>query len=305
MIEAESECKGWTSLADLLCDDTSAPLAWLGLPLGEKSLTPGRCDRAPAVLRATLPRLSVYDLETETDLAPLRIHDAGDLPLKATSPAEAFDPVREAAAALTARHDLTLLIGGNNAITRPGLHALGLECAGLLTLDAHFDLRDTDCGITNGNPVQCLLDDGLPGARIAQIGLQPFANTRRMHEKARAAGIVVYSMEDIRRDGVAAAVRAALHRLSARCEVIYVDFDIDVIARAEAPGAPGARPWGMAAGDFFAATRLIAAHPKVRAVDLTEFDPALDVSDITALTAARWVAEILAGVSSRMRGEAV
>jgi len=301
----DSECKSWTSLADLLCSDPSAPVAWLGLPLGEKSLTPGRCDRAPGVLRNTLPRLSVYDLETETDLSHLRVFDSGDLPLKAMSPAEAFAPLRDAAAGLMARHDLTLLIGGNNAITRPGLHALGLERAGLLTLDAHFDLRDTDCGITNGNPVQCLLDDGLPGARIAQIGLQPFANTRRMHDKATAAGIAVYSMADIRRSGIEAVVRAALQRLSERCEAIYVDFDIDVIARAEAPGAPGARPWGMPAGDFFAAARMIAAHPKVRAVDLTEFDPALDVSDITALTAGRWVAEILAGVSSRMRGDPV
>ena len=37
----------------------------------------------------------------------------------------------------------------------------------------------------------------------------------------------------------------------------------------------------------------------MKLVDLTEFDPSLDVSDISALTAGRWVCEILAGYSGR------
>jgi len=41
------------------------------------------------------------------------------------------------------------------------------------------------------------------------------------------------------------------------------------------------------------------AEERVRLVDLTELDPSLDVSDISALTAGRWVCEILAGYSMR------
>jgi formiminoglutamase len=37
----------------------------------------------------------------------------------------------------------------------------------------------------------------------------------------------------------------------------------------------------------------------VHAVDLTEFDPSLDVGEISALTAARWFVELLAGFGSR------
>jgi formiminoglutamase len=50
---------------------------------------------------------------------------------------------------------------------------------------------------------------------------------------------------------------------------------------------------------FFAAARMLAAHPQVKLVDLTEFDPSLDVGEITSLTAGRWVCEILAGFASR------
>jgi len=47
-----------------------------------------------------------------------------------------------------------------------------IEEIGLVTLDAHFDMRDTDQGLSNGNPVRVLFEDGLPGANIAQVGLE-------------------------------------------------------------------------------------------------------------------------------------
>lgn len=292
-----SEALGWRSVADLVGDHPDAPVAVIGAPLNERSLTPGRCDLGPKAFRAVLPRLSTYDVETGLELA-VQAHDAGDVALKAVSPADAFEPVRDAVKA-QAHRALTILIGGNNAITRPGAHALGLDRVGVLTLDAHFDLRDTDQGLTNGNPIQALLDDGLDGARISQIGLAPFANTRRAHEKAKAAGISVRMARECRERGLAVVVAEELERLSALCEVIYVDFDIDVIDRSQWPASPGARPGGVSVHDFFDAARVIGAHPKVRVVDLTEYDPSLEIGDLSSLTVGRWFCEILSGVSSR------
>lgn len=292
-----SEALGWRSVADLVGDHPDAPVAVIGAPLNERSLTPGRCDLGPKAFRAVLPRLSTYDVETGLELA-VQAHDAGDVALKAVSPADAFEPVRDAVKA-QAHRALTILIGGNNAITRPGAHALGLDRVGVLTLDAHFDLRDTDQGLTNGNPIQALLDDGLDGARISQIGLAPFANTRRAHEKAKAACISVRMARECRERGLAVVVAEELERLSALCEVIYVDFDIDVIDRSQWPASPGARPGGVSVHDFFDAARVIGAHPKVRAVDLAEYDPSLEIGDLGSLTVGRWFCEILSGVSSR------
>lgn len=294
---APSEALGWRSLADLVGDHPQAPVALIGAPLNERSLTPGRCDLGPKALRAVLPRFSTYDVETGRELA-LHVHDAGDLLLKAVSPADAFAPVRDAVKTQAMRA-LTVLIGGNNAITRPGVHGLGLERTALLTLDAHFDLRDTDQGLTNGNPVQALLDDGMDGARISQIGLAPFANTRRAHEKAKAAGVSVRVARECRDRGLAVVVAEELERLSTLAEAIYVDFDIDVIDRAQWPASPGARPGGVSVQDFFDAARVIGAHPKVKAADLTEYDPSLEIGDLGSLTAGRWFCELLAGFETR------
>jgi formiminoglutamase len=151
----------------------------------------------------------------------------------------------------------------------------------------------------NGNPIRCLLEDGLPGANIVQIGLAPFANTLEMDEDAGNAGISTYDLSDI--DGnLDIIIDEAFETLDAAgVEAVMIDFDIDVIDRAQCPGAPGARPGGLHVNQFFRAARYALKNPRVRLVDLTEFDPSLDVSDITALTAGRWVCEVLAGYSSR------
>jgi formiminoglutamase len=94
-------------------------------------------------------------------------------------------------------------------------------------------------------------------------------------------------------------VAEELERLASLCEVIYVDFDIDVIDRSQWPASPGARPGGVSVQDFFDATRVIGAHAKVRAVDLTEYDPSLEIGDLGSLTAGRWFCELLAGFQGR------
>ena len=115
-----------------------------------------------------------------------------------------------------------------------------------------------------------------------------------MHEDALAAGNLVVTIGEVRRDGIEHAVERALEHV-AHCEAIVVDCDIDVIDRAQFPAAPGAGPGGMAVARFLCGVRRLAADPRVRVIDLTEWDPPLDPTDLSALTAARWVAECLAG----------
>ena len=290
----------WPNLSDLLVGiETKAPVGLVGAPLAAGSVTAGACDLAPPLLRETLQRIGRYDVETGREL-DTRICDRGDVDLAGLSIEGATEPIREAVRYSTSLHDLTLLVGGNNAVTRPGVLGLGLplDKVGLVTLDAHFDMRETHEGLSNGNPVRALIEDGLPGANIAQIGLASFANSRKMHDDALAAGNLVITAGEVRRLGIVLAVDRALDRL-AHCEAIAVDCDVDVIDRSQFPAAPGARPGGIAVHLFFAGVRHLAAEPRVRLIDLTEWDPPLDPTDLSALTAARWVAECLAGFEMR------
>jgi arginase family enzyme len=291
---------GWPNLSDLLvASHKKTAVGLLGAPLATGSVTPGRCDLAPALLRQTLRRVGRYDVETGRELET-EIADRGDVELSSLSIEEATPRIREAVAASAEAHALTLLVGGNNAVTRPAVLGLGGDLGeiGLITLDAHFDMRDLDCGLSNGNPVRALIADGLPGANIAQVGLASFANSRAMHEDAIEAGNLVITIGDALRDGIAHAIAQALDHV-AHCDALVIDCDIDVIDRSQFPAAPGARPGGMAAHDFFYAVRRLASDPRVRVIDLTEWDPPLDSTDLSALTAARWLAECLAGCELR------
>jgi formiminoglutamase len=290
----------WPNLSELLLyDGEKVPIGLVGAPLAAGSVTPGECDKAPQLLRRTLKRIGRYDVEIGQSLfTPIR--DYGDVSLDGLTIEEATDPIRDAVAHSVKEHVLTLLVGGNNAVTRPAALALdlSLDRVGLITLDAHFDMRGLERGLSNGNPVRALMKDGLPGRNIAQIGLASFANTATMHRDAIDAGNLVISIEEVRRDGIQKAAELAIDHMG-HADAIVLDCDIDVIDRAQMPGAPGARPGGMHVSDFFWAVRRIAGDHRVKVIDLTEWDPSLDTTDLSALTAARWLAECVAGFENR------
>jgi len=280
---------------------TTQKLAVLGAPLRLGSITPGRCDLTPAAVRAALSRFSTFDLETDRDLENIAVRDWGDLDLADLRPDAAFEPLANAVRTALAEADALILLGGDNSITRPACHgatrSLG-NCA-LLTLDAHLDLRDLDNGLTNGNPVRALLADGLPGAKIVQIGIQPFANSRAYFEVAGAAGITVVPVNEVRARGIENVVTATLQHLAQQAETIYVDLDVDVLDRAFAPATPGSRPGGITPAELRAAARLCGAHPKVKVMDLVEVDPTRDVADTTVFTTAMCLLAFASGMLAR------
>src|SRR5205823_7959499 len=135
---------GWPNLSELVSvAHRNAAVGLLGAPLAAGSVTPGGCDLAPELLRRTLKRIGRYDVETGRELET-EIADGGDVELAGLSVEDATPLIREAVAASAEAHALTLLVGGNNAVTRPAVLGLGgdLSEIGLITIDAHFDMRD-------------------------------------------------------------------------------------------------------------------------------------------------------------------
>jgi formiminoglutamase len=170
---------------------------------------------------------------------------------------------------------------------------------GLITLDAHHDVRETAGGLNNGNPIRALIEDGLHGERIAQLGIQPFANSAPYSSFARRSGIAVWTMNQVWKEGIGKLLEREMERLSEICDHIYVDVDIDVLDRAFCPSAAGSRPGGMLPRELFEAVTFLGSHPKVRAMDIVEHDPERDINDIAALAAAESVVRFAAGVAQR------
>ncbi len=273
-----------------------AALAVLGVPMN-CSGTSGQCELAPVAIREALSNYSLHDGEIGIDLGQLSVRDFGDVALVGNSMEKNFfrcvETMRRAHVGQS-----TILLGGDNSITRPGVHSLGfpLHRCGLLTFDAHHDLRDLEQGLTNGNPVRALLRDGLPGSNIFQVGIQPFTNSAVYAGVAHDAGINVVTVDQVYAQGIDVVVRDALGTLSRQTDAIYVDLDVDVLDRAFAPACSGARPGGLQPWMVRQAARICGQHDKVLIMDIVEVDPTKDIADVTKMAAASFLLAFAAGV---------
>jgi len=271
----------------------------VGVGSSAASLSPSEGWRTPGEVRTALSRFSVFDGETGTDLRTVAVADLGDWDVAGLDMHEA-PPVIEANARGLPSAPVKTFIGGDNAITRPLVKALApLNDIGILTLDAHHDVRTTDGGPTNGSPIRGLIEDGLPDGRVIQVGIHSFANSAEYRAYCDEHGIEIITMETVDDVGAGWVVTSALNDLAERCSRIYVDVDVDVLDAAFAPGCPGARPGGMTPRQLAAAARAAGTHPAVVAADFVEVDPARDPSGLTVLNLATTFLAFVSGLARR------
>lgn len=284
----------WPRASDWLAGggDPSGPrLAVVGVPLSRTSISPSAAHTTPGAVRAALRRFSTYHAGLDVDLERLAVTDLGDLPRD--------DP--DAVDLSGVQADLVVVLGGDNALTRPAVRSLlPLPTSGLLTLDAHHDVRGFHAGVTNGTPVRGLLEDGLPGEHVVQVGLGELTNSRAYRDWCVARGVRLVGVEQAR-GRVAAVVREELDRLAATCTGLWVDLDVDVVDRAFVPGCPGARPGGLAPWELTAAAVEAGRHPAVRGLDLVEVDAAADPDGRTVDLVAQCLLSAAAGLLARAR----
>ncbi|WP_337003682.1 MULTISPECIES: agmatinase family protein [unclassified Microbacterium] len=286
--------------------DGHADAVVLGVPTWRTSLSPTGAHATPAAIRDALPRYGTTLMGPPArDLNEvLRIVDAGDVtdPDGAAGEARVISRVRELAAAA----GLVIALGGDNSLTYPV--ALGAEATGLITFDAHFDLRD---GVSNGTPVRRLVEDTptaspidtarIEPTRIVQIGIADFANSLAYAQRAAEWGIRVITLDELRRRGVDDVVAEALEIAGGgSAPRIHLDIDVDVCDRSVAPGCPASVPGGLQAWELRALTRAVAADARVVSADLAEVDATADAEDArTVRLAALCVLELLAGFAAR------
>lgn len=286
--------------------DGTADAVVLGVPTWRTSLSPTGAHTTPAAIREALPRYGSTLMgppAIELDEV-LRIADAGDVadPDGSAGEAQVISRVRELAAA----SKLVIALGGDNSLTYPT--ALGAEATGLITFDAHFDLRD---GVSNGTPVRRLVEDipatspvdtaRIDPTRIVQIGIADFANSAAYARRAADWGIRVITLDELRRRGIDDVIAEALDVAGAGADPrIHLDIDVDVCDRSVAPGCPASVPGGLQAWELRALTRAVASDSRVVSADLAEVDATADADDArTVRLAALCVLELLAGLASR------
>ena len=285
--------------ANSLLKSAETELAIIGVPASATALSPTSAHLTPAAIRAALAKYSTFAGSTSTELQTSGITDLGDV----ASPdhAEGEARVAQAVRGLLETHKILIALGGDNSITYSVAAGLfpDLSKIGLITFDAHHDLRD---GISNGSPIWRLIQAGLPGENIVQIGLSDFANSGPYAKRAKEAGITTINRAELRDRRISEVIAQALEIAGAGGREIYVDIDVDVCDRSVAPACPASVPGGISADELRQAANLVARDSRVRAIDITEIDVASDAADgRTVRLAALLVLEIAAGLAASSR----
>lgn len=264
----------WLSAAD---EARGADLVVLGVPASRTSISPTHAHLTPNAIREALARYSTYSWTHGVDVGELVAFDAGDV-LDPEGP-EGEDRVVARVHELAGKSQLLIALGGDNSITysvAQGAWGTASATAGLVTLDAHHDLRD---GTSNGSPVRRLVEAGLSGTRVVQIGIADFSNSREYAARARDLGITVVTRDSLRRRPLADIVAEAMGVATSGGGPVHVDLDVDVCDRAVVPGCPAAAPGGISADELRQLAFLLARSPRVRSLDITEIDAASDAPD--------------------------
>lgn len=285
---------GWPSLASV---EGAVDAALVGLGTHNTSISLTNAHETPTAVREALARYSPHAYGVS--LAELVVADAGDAEAPDEREADAATLVQSAAA----RARLVIAIGGDNAATVPAAvgtweaHRVDVADAGLITLDAHHDLRD---GVSNGSPVQRLISAGLSAERVVQVGIQDFANSGAYAARAADLGVTVISRAECEAQSMADVAAQALEIAGAGGGIVHVDIDVDACDRSVVPACPASVPGGLSAWQLRTFVRALCVDARVRSIDFTEVDATADTADgRTVRLVALGVLEALAGLAER------
>ena len=288
----------WPSAASWLKPATegSFDLGLFGVLASETSISATGANTTPAETRVALARYSTFSWSQNKDLRDLSFADFGDSETPDSPTGES--QTMQLANKVSQNSKLSIALGGDNSITYAVMHGVfgeGLASAGLITFDAHHDLRD---GISNGSPVRRLIEAGLPGTSVVQIGVNDFSNSPQYAARAKEFGIHVIPRSALRNRTADSVMDEALSKLGDK--KLHVDIDMDVCDRSFVPACPAAAPGGISADELRQFAFQVGKTSQVASVDITEIDAMADSADgRTVRLGALTILELASGFASR------
>ncbi len=261
----------------------------LGIPHDENSSYLKGAAAAPALIRRELGS-DAYSSWSETgfDVAA-DLLDHGDIDFSGDGdPWERIET--EVGRTLDAGHPL-ISLGGDHAIAWPVLRAVRQRHRKLtiVQIDAHPDIYDVYQGNKRSHTSSFarILEEGLAD-RLIQIGLRTLNDELR--DQLERFGVEVIEARHFSED----------LRLDLKTPV-YLSVDLDGLDPACAPGVSHREPGGLTTRQVIGLIQSI--DQPIIAADVVEYNPNQDVSNLTALVAAKLVKEI-AGMMIKTNGAA-
>jgi len=278
----------------------------VGVPYDTSTLSRRGSKFGPAAIRAAFNMSSSYDAGYDIDLSDGGpIADFGNVKVVETNPIETYRRVEIVVEALLGAGLTPIVLGGDHSITYATVKALCDTTngkTGLINFDAHYDIREftTDEVADSGFMLRRLIND-LPRTsfdprNFVELGVIGWRYSRSYAEYVRRQGIHQIAAREIHERGTDWAVEEALARASDGTKAIFFTFDMDVLDCAYVAGTSYAyNVGGLTSHQAREITFKIGCHPLVKAMDLMEVAPGLDVTGITPYVGATMAMQFMAG----------
>jgi arginase len=262
----------------------------IGAPWDGSSSYQRGAAAAPAAIRAALWSESSNSWNEQGDdlRDPEIFQDTGDLTLS-EHPAAAREAIERRVREVVLAGGRPLVLGGDHSITYPVVRGLD-QLASIVHFDAHADLYSRyppDGSVTTGEeryshacPFARIMEEKL-ARRLIQIGVRTL--TAHQREQVSRFGVEVIG---------AVGWHDALPLVSALTGPVYISIDLDALEPMLAPGVAHPEPGGLTVREVLEVLTCI--RGTVVGADVVEYNPSLDMRDLTARVAAKFVKELTA-----------
>lgn len=255
--------------------------ALIGIPWDEMSSFMRGAAEAPPLIRAALfSEASNSFSESGIEVRRELIDDAGDI--EVVSGEAMLARIEATISSLLVQGFKPISLGGDHAVTYPILRAFAKRYRRLsiLHFDAHPDLYDNFEGnrYSHACPFARIMEEGL-AERLVQVGIRTMTDHQR--QQVERFGVEVIEMRDYRDDWPIDFDTP-----------VYISFDVDGLDPAFAPGVSHREPGGLSSRQ--AINTILNLNAEIVGADIVEFNPRMDVANLTETVCAKLVKEIAA-----------
>ncbi|HHU69969.1 MAG TPA: agmatinase [Thermoanaerobacterales bacterium] len=238
----------------------------------------------PIKIREVSYALEEYSIYLSDSLTNKIYYDAGDLEMPLGNVNESLKIIYEATKSILDDHKTPFLIGGEHLVSLPAIKATSEKYNDLIVIqfDAHADLRDEYSGEKYSHAtVMRRAAEIVNPQNIYQLGIRSGTDEEINFAKKHTNFYPLTFKEEL------SDIIESIGK-----KPIYLTIDIDVIDPAFAPGTGTPEPGGCTSFEMID-TIIKLGSLNIVGMDLVEVLPYFDLSDRTALLAAKIIREIL------------
>jgi agmatinase len=217
--------------------------------------------------------------------------DVGDLPTMTDDGARNRKLIEAKTREILAASAVPLMIGGDDSVPIPFF--AGFSASGpiwILQIDAHIDWRDERFGEEFGYSSTMRRASEMPHvAGIVQVGIRGLGSARVEEvDAARHWGSHIVTAREIHAGGI----HTAMQHIPQGARVV-ITLDCDGLDPSVMPGVAARSPGGLTYTQVIDLLAAVSSHGSIVGFDIIEFHAASDLGGLTAITAARILANAI------------